>query len=101
MGLRAWLRARYADPAAWRETAYACLLATVAPALSVTALLAVLLAAALIASPFLVLAQQPGSAPVALAFGQASTVAQAVPFAIGGLAAVPLLPYLVTLLAGG
>ena len=65
-----------------------CLLATVAPALvGRRAARRCCSAAALIASPFLVLAQQPGSAPVALAFGQASTVAQAVPYAIGGLAA--------------
>jgi hypothetical protein len=36
----AWLRARYADPATWREVGYACLLATVAPVLSIAALLA-------------------------------------------------------------
>ncbi|MDR0346320.1 MAG: sensor domain-containing protein, partial [Nocardiopsaceae bacterium] len=61
-----WLRARYRDPAAWRQTGYACLLATVVPALAVTTLLAAPLAVAFIASPFLVLAQQPGSSPVAL-----------------------------------
>jgi signal transduction histidine kinase len=96
-----WLRARYADPAAWRETAYACLLATVVHALCAVALLAVLLSGFLIVSPFLVMAQQPGGgAPVELAVGQASTVGQAVPYMIAGIAMLPLLPYLMTLVAG-
>ncbi|HUN33620.1 MAG TPA: sensor domain-containing protein [Trebonia sp.] len=99
-GPRAWLRARYTDPAAWRETAYACLLATVVHALCAAALLAVLLCGTLLISPFLVLAQQPGGPPVELAIGQASTVAQAVPYTIVGLAMLPLLPYLMTLVAG-
>jgi signal transduction histidine kinase len=100
-GPGSWLRARYADPAAWRETAYACLLATVVPALCVAALAAVLLSGTLIISPFLVMAQQPGGgAPVQLAVGQASTVGQAVPYMIAGIVMLPLLPYLMTLVAG-
>jgi signal transduction histidine kinase len=99
-GPGSWLRARYANPAAWRETGYACLLATVVPALCVAALLAVLLSGMLIASPFLVMAQQPGGGPVALAVGQASTVGQAVPYMIAGIAMLPVVPYLVTLVAG-
>jgi signal transduction histidine kinase len=97
----AWLRARYADPAAWRELGYTCLLASFAPALTLTGFLAAILTGTLIASPFLVLAQQPGSGPVALAFGQASTVVQAVPYAIAGALLLPAVPYLLTLLAGG
>jgi hypothetical protein len=50
----AWLHGRYADPATWREVGYACLLATVAPVVSIAALLAVPLAGVFIASPFLV-----------------------------------------------
>jgi signal transduction histidine kinase len=96
-----WLRTRYADPAAWRQTGYLCLLATVAPALSIAGLIAVLLAGTLIASPFLVLAQRPGGAPVTLAFGQAATVGQALPYAIAGVLTLPLVPYLLTVLAGG
>ena len=100
-GPGSWLRARYADPAAWRETAYACLLATVVPALCVAAVAAVLLSGTLIVSPFLVMAQQPGGgAPVELAVGQASTVGQAVPYMIAGIVMLPLLPYLMTLVAG-
>ena len=57
--------------------------------------------AVLIAGPFLVLAQQPGSSPVALVFGTVATVGQAVPYAIVGVLVLPLLPYLLTLVAGG
>ena len=95
-----WLRARYADPEAWRQTCYVCLLATVVPVLSVAALLAAPMAVAFIASPFLVLAQQPGSAPVALGFGHLATVPQALPYVIAGLVLLPLSGYLVTLVAG-
>jgi signal transduction histidine kinase len=95
-----WLRARYTEPATWREVGYACLLATVAPALTLAAMLALLLTGVLVASPFLVMAQQPGSAPVTLAFGDAATVRQALPYAIVGAALLPVVPYLLTLLAG-
>jgi len=96
-----WLRARYAEPTTWREVGYACLLATVAPVLSIAALLAAPLAGFFIASPFLVLAQRPGGAPVALAFGKVATVGQALPYVIAGVVLLPLVPYLLTLLAGG
>jgi signal transduction histidine kinase len=96
----AWLRARYAEPATWREVGYTCLLATVAPVLSIAALLAVALTGSFIASPLLVLAQRPGGGPVALAFGQVATVGQALPYAIAGVLLLPLAPYLLTLLAG-
>jgi signal transduction histidine kinase len=99
-GVAAWLRARYAEPGTWRELGYACLLATVAPALTLAALLAVLLTGVLVASPVLVLAQQPGGAPVTLAFGQAATVGQALPYTVAGLLLLPVVPYLLTLLAG-
>jgi signal transduction histidine kinase len=99
-GTVSWLRVRYGDPASWRQTGYVCLLATVVPVLSVAALLAVPIAVAFIASPFLVLAQQPGSAPVALGFGHVATVPQALPYVIAGLVLLPLSGYLVTLVAG-
>ena len=65
-GPAAWLRARYTDPASWREVGYLCLLATVVPALAAAALLSALISVALIASPFVVLAQKPGGTPVTL-----------------------------------
>ena len=100
-GPAAWLRTRYTDPAAWRQAGYTCLLATVIPALSVAVLLAAPVAVAFLASPFLVMAQQPGSAPVALGFGHVATVAQALPYMLAGLVLLPLSGYLVTLAAGG
>ncbi|MGD0556632.1 MAG: sensor domain-containing protein [Streptosporangiaceae bacterium] len=95
-----WLRARYTDPAAWREVGYVCLLATVVPALTAAALLSALVSVAFIASPFLVLAQKPGAAPVTLAAVQVTTVRQAVPYAIAGVLLLPIVPYLITLVAG-
>ncbi len=99
-GPLSWLRARYAEPATWREVGYACLLATVAPVLSIAALLAAPLTGFFIASPLLVLAQRPGDGPVAVGFGQVATVGQALPYAIAGVLLLPLVPYLLTLLAG-
>jgi len=96
-GPAAWLRARYTDPVAWRETGYALLLATVVPALCAAALVAVLLAGVLITSPVIV---SVGGGPVALIVGQVYTVRQSVPYVIVGVATLPLLPYLVTLVAG-
>jgi signal transduction histidine kinase len=95
-----WLRARYAEPATWREVGYTCLLATVAP-VSIAALLAAPLIGVFIASPFLVVAQRPGGGPVALPFGEVATVGQALPYAIAGVLLLPMVPYLLTLLAGG
>jgi signal transduction histidine kinase len=100
-GPLAWLRDRYVSPVAWREVGYACLLAIAAPAPVAAALFALPLAVFLIAGPFLVLAQQPGSHPVALAFVHVSTVGQALPYAIAGLVLLPAVPYLLTLVAGG
>jgi signal transduction histidine kinase len=94
------LRAWYTDPAAWREVGYTCLLATVVPALAAAALTSALVSVAFIASPFLVLAQKPGGTPVTLGLGHLATVGQAVPYAIAGVLLLPVVPYLVTLVAG-
>jgi signal transduction histidine kinase len=99
-GLASRARARYAESATWREVGYACLLATVVPVLSIAALLAAPLVVSFIASPFLVLAQRPGSAPVALAVGKVATVEQTLPYVIAGVVLLPVVPYLLTLLAG-
>ena len=69
------------------------------PALAAAALLSALISVALIASPFVVLAQKPGGTPVTLV-GQVATVGQAVPYAIVGVLLLPLAPYLITLVAG-
>jgi signal transduction histidine kinase len=99
-GPAAWLRARYTDPATWRETGYTCLLATVILALAAAALASALVSVAFIASPFLVLAQNSGGPPVTLGLGHLATVGQAVPYAIVGVLLLPVVPYLVTLVAG-
>jgi signal transduction histidine kinase len=98
-GPAAWLHAWYTSPAAWREVGYTCLLATVVPALAAAALTSAVVSAAFIASPFLVLAQKPGP-PVTLGLGHLVTVEQAVPYAIIGVLLLPVVPYLVTLVAG-
>jgi len=95
------LRARYRDPRTWREVGYVCLLATVTPVLTGVLTVAVLLAVGFVASPFLVMAQRPGDTPVALGFSQITTVEQSVPYVLAGLGLTALLPYLVTLVAGG
>lgn len=94
-----WLRARYTDPGVWRQTGYVCLLASVVPVLAVASLLAAPLAVVFIASPLLVVAQQPGSRPVAL-FGHLATAPQALPYVIAGLLLLPASGYLMTLVAG-
>ncbi|HEX6524362.1 MAG TPA: sensor histidine kinase [Streptosporangiaceae bacterium] len=96
-GLRGWLRARYADPAAWRETGYACLLATVVPALSIAALIAVSVAGIFVATP-VIIALHGG--PVTWSSWRASTLPQSVPFCFAGLLLLCLWLYLVTLAAG-
>ncbi|MFD0556765.1 signal transduction histidine kinase [Stackebrandtia endophytica] len=95
------LRARYGDPRAWREVGYVCLLATVTPVLIGVLATVVLLAGSFVASPFLVMAQGPGNTPVALGFSQITTVEQSTPYVVAGLGLIVLLPYLVTLVAGG
>jgi signal transduction histidine kinase len=96
-GLPGWLRARYADPAAWREAGYTCLLATVVPALSVAVLFMVTLAGMFIATPILV---GLGAGPVEFDGPKASTMPQSVPYFIAGLILLALCSYLVTLVAG-
>ena len=69
--------------------------------LTIAALLAAPLIGTFIASPFLVLAQRPSGGSIALGFGQVATVGQALPYMIAGALLLPLVPYLLTLLAGG
>jgi signal transduction histidine kinase len=96
-GHAAWLRTRYSEAATWRELAYAVLLSTVAPVGYAAALVLVILIGACVASPFLV---SLDGGPVALGFGQVSTVGETVPYALAGVALLPAVPYLLALLAG-
>jgi signal transduction histidine kinase len=99
-GVAGWLRARYADPAAWREAGYACLLATVVPAASVAALCTLFLCYIFLASPFTLALMGSSRGYVALFSWRASTVPQSVPFFFAGLVLLVLWSYLVTLVAG-
>jgi signal transduction histidine kinase len=98
-GLLGWLRARYADPAAWREAGYACLLATVVPAFSIAALSTVLVAGAFVVSPVIV-GLVPGTNVSLGGLIVASTVPQSLPFSVAGLVVLGACSYLVTLVAG-
>jgi signal transduction histidine kinase len=89
------LRHRYTSPAAWRETGYLVVVALSALPSAVLAM-AFALTALLILSPLVV---TPGE-PLALGFGEARTAAQALPFAVLGVALVPVLLYLAAGLAG-
>ena len=95
-GPGAWLRLRYSEPATWRELGYAGVLVSVMPLLSAVALAVPMLAIGLVASPAIVRA---GAGPVALGLGEITTVAQAWPYAIAGLAALPASGYLLALAA--
>jgi signal transduction histidine kinase len=96
-GAAGWLRARYTDPAAWRETGYAWLLATVVPAASIAVVLAVTVAGAFLLSPVIVAL---GGGAVTAGPWHATTPSQSVPFAFTGLVLLALWSYLVTLVAG-
>jgi signal transduction histidine kinase len=96
-GVRSELRARYGDPAAWRETGYACLQATVVPALSLASLFAVMLAGGFIASPVVIAL---GGGPAQVFAWRATTVPQSVPVFFAGVILLVLCSYLVTLVAG-
>jgi signal transduction histidine kinase len=99
-GVAGWLRARYADPAAWREAGYACLLATGMTAASVAALCTLFLCYLFLASPFTLALMGSSRGYVALFSWRASTVPQSVPFFFAGLVLLVLWSYLVTLVAG-
>lgn len=96
-----WLRRCYLSPASWQRVGYACLLASIAPVLSLAVLSTVVIGVAFLASPLLVHGQRPGDEPVALVFGQVTTVEETVPYVIAGALLLCAAPYLVTLLAGG
>ncbi|MEE6261715.1 sensor domain-containing protein [Plantactinospora sonchi] len=94
-GLWPWLRTRYTDAATWRDLGYAVLLLTVVPVLHLVALTGVALIGIMVASPLLV-----ADGPVSLGLDQASTVGEAVPYAVTGLVLLPAVPYLLAASAG-
>jgi hypothetical protein len=95
-GLWPWLRTRYTEAATWRALAYAGLLVTVAPVLYVVGFLLVMLIGVMAASPLLV----GDGGEVSLGFGQVTTVEEALPYALAGIALLPAVPYLFAVIAG-
>jgi signal transduction histidine kinase len=92
-----WSLVRYGEPAIWREMAYACLLVTVVPVLYGALLMYVFTVGGLLFSPLL--ARGAGE-PVALGLVKVATPLEAVPYALAGLALLPTIPYIATVLAG-
>lgn len=92
-----WARTRYTEAATWRELAYAALLCTVVPVAYLALLLLLILVTVWAASPLLV----PGNGPVSLGLGEASTLRETLPYAVAGWLLLPVMPYLLALLAGG
>ncbi|WP_289009950.1 sensor domain-containing protein [uncultured Thermomonospora sp.] len=95
-GVAAWLRTRYAEAATWREFGYACLLAVLVPPVYGAVGLAVLLVVMLLAGPLLVAGAE---GPVAIGVATVGTVREALPYALAGLAGVPIAGYLLVALA--
>lgn len=89
------LVARYTSAAAWREVAHACWLGGIVPAAYWMLALVVLLDAMLVVSPWLA----GGDDRIVVLWTTVDTARQAVPYAIAGVLFVPVLWYLVGLLA--
>jgi signal transduction histidine kinase len=95
--LIAWLRVRYAEPATWRAVAYALFLATVVPVVYGCLWLLLIVEAACLIGPLVVL---DGAEQVQFGPAEVSTLGEAVPLALLALAVLPLLPYALGLTAG-
>lgn len=88
---------RYAEAATWRELGYLGLLVCAAPAAALTPLLVLLWAFAALTGLVLVLS---GETPVALLVVQVETLPESFAHALGAVAALCALPYLMAFLAG-
>ncbi|MER7183986.1 sensor domain-containing protein [Streptomyces hyaluromycini] len=95
-GPRPWVRTRCREAATWREVAYAVLFVTVGPVAYLVVFGVAFLVAAFIAAPLLV----HDDTPVALGFGSAGSVGDALWYALAGVVMLPAVPYLLALLAG-
>jgi signal transduction histidine kinase len=91
-----WLRARYAEPAAWRELVYAALLITLIPALYVPTAVLTTGAAVMAVSPALA----ASGSQVALGPVTVTTSAEAVPYALLGVVLLATTPYQLAVLTG-
>jgi signal transduction histidine kinase len=92
-----WLRSRYTEPAAWRELGYTIVVVTVVPVAYAAVAAVPVLAGILIASPLLAAG---GHGPVSLGVGQVTSAGPAVPYALAGLVLLPVIPFLLAVLAG-
>ncbi|WP_432989803.1 sensor histidine kinase [Dactylosporangium sp. CA-233914] len=93
-----WVRARYTQRATWRAVAYSLILATAGPLVLGCLTLVVLVIVAAISSPF-VASGGDGTAvlgPILLRGPRES-----IPYAVGAVALLPAMAYLLGLLAGG
>ncbi|WP_106401549.1 sensor histidine kinase [Actinocorallia populi] len=96
-GLWRRMRTRYGEAATWRELGYLGLLAVAAPVGVAVPLLVLLWALAALVGPVMVLS---GEAPVTLLAIDVETLPESFAHALGAVAALSALPYLVSFLAG-
>lgn len=96
-GLWPWLRTRYTEAATWKALGYTSLLLLVVPVVYFLAVVLVGLISIMVVSPLVV---RDGDEAVALGFSQITSLDQAVPYAIVGLALIPAIPYVVAIVAG-
>jgi signal transduction histidine kinase len=93
-----WLRVRYTEAATWREVLYGAFLGLVVPVVYAGYAFLVIIDIAFLLSPFLA-----ASGTDSWQFGvfTVRTVGQAIPLAVAGLLLVPVLIYLLSLIAVG
>ncbi|MFD2796780.1 sensor histidine kinase [Promicromonospora vindobonensis] len=91
-----WLRARYAEPAAWRELVYAALSVTLVPCLYVATAVLTTGAAVMTVSPALAASGDQ----VALGFVTVTTPTAAIPYALLGLVLLVTTPYQLAVVTG-
>ncbi len=97
-GIWEWLRVRYSEAATWREVGYAILLVTLAPLLYLAVAALALLDFVFLVAPLLI--YNRGDGEIALGVDTVHTVAQSIGYFVAGLVLLPVLPYLLGLLAG-
>ena len=95
-GMWEWLRVRYGETATWREVGYAILLVTVVPMLYLAVAAFAFVDVVFLISPFLI----AGRGAIALGLQSVSSVEEAVWYFVLGLVFLPVVPYLLGLLAG-
>jgi signal transduction histidine kinase len=97
-GVLSWLRTRYTEPATWRELGYFLLLVAAVPVLYAALLTVVIFQVGALAAPLILL---DGGGSMALGPVKVATSGAALPYALAALVLLPVLPYLLALVAGG